>query len=123
MFIKKTVRRRGDKRYEYLSLVEAVREDGKNTHRTLARLGEVSELRASGQLDRITKVPSQLRRRELVRGRRALRRGRAEPRWCRRLLHVHSLSRPRGTPRRRRQDPPLCVALGGRLRDAGQPPG
>ena len=53
MFIKKTVRRRGDKRYKYLSLVEAVREDGKNTHRTLLRLGEVTELRASGQLDRI----------------------------------------------------------------------
>ncbi len=53
MFVKKTVRRRGDKSYEYLSLVEAVREDGKNTHRTLLRLGEVSELRASGQLDRI----------------------------------------------------------------------
>src|ERR1035438_9723128 len=34
----------------------AVREDGKNTHRTLARLGEVSELRASGQLDRIIKA-------------------------------------------------------------------
>jgi hypothetical protein len=53
VFVKKTVRRRGDKRYEYLSLVEAVREGGKNTHRTLLRLGEVSELRASGQLDRI----------------------------------------------------------------------
>jgi hypothetical protein len=56
VFVKKTVRRRGDKAYEYLSLVEAVREDGKNTHRTLARLGEVSELRASGQLDRIIKA-------------------------------------------------------------------
>jgi hypothetical protein len=39
--------------YTYLSLVEAVREGGKNTHRTLLRLGEVSELRDSGQLDRI----------------------------------------------------------------------
>jgi hypothetical protein len=38
---------------EYLSLVEAVREDGKDTHRTLLRLGEVTELRPSGQLDRI----------------------------------------------------------------------
>ena len=56
MFVKKTVRRRGDKAYEYLSLVEAVREDGRNTHRTLLRLGEVSELRASGQLDRIIKA-------------------------------------------------------------------
>ncbi len=53
MFVKKTVRQRGEKRYEYLSLVEAVREDGKNTHRTLLRLGEVTELRESGQLDRI----------------------------------------------------------------------
>jgi hypothetical protein len=34
-------------------LVEAAREDGKNTHRTLLRLGEVTELRVSGQLDRI----------------------------------------------------------------------
>ena len=53
--MKTTVRRRGDKhyRYRYLSLVEAVRVDGKNTHRTLLRLGEVSELAASGQLDRI----------------------------------------------------------------------
>jgi hypothetical protein len=30
-----------------------VREEGKNTHRTLLRLGDVTELRASGQLDRI----------------------------------------------------------------------
>ena len=51
--MKTTVRRRGDKHYRYLSLVEAVRVDGKNTHRTLLRLGEVSELAASGQLDRI----------------------------------------------------------------------
>jgi len=55
VFVKRTVRRRGDKSYEYLSLVEAVREDGKNTHRTLLRLGEVSELRESGQIDRIIK--------------------------------------------------------------------
>ena len=53
MFVKTTVRRRGDKEYRYLSLVEAVRVDGKNTHRTLLRLGEVSELATSGQLDRI----------------------------------------------------------------------
>ena len=54
VFVKRTVRRRGDKSYEYLSLVEAVRVDGKNTHRTLLRLGEVSELLSSGQIDRIT---------------------------------------------------------------------
>jgi hypothetical protein len=56
MFVKTTVRRRGDKAYTYLSLVEAERRDGKNTHRTLLRLGEVSELRDSGQLDRIIAV-------------------------------------------------------------------
>lgn len=53
MFVKTTVRRRGDKTYTYLSLVEAVRVEGRNTHRTLLRLGEVSDLRDSGQLDRI----------------------------------------------------------------------
>ena len=53
VFVKTTVRRRGDKTYTYLSLVEAVRVDGRVTHRTLLRLGEVSELRDSGQLDRI----------------------------------------------------------------------
>lgn len=53
MFVKTTVRRRGDKEYRYLSLVEAVREGGKTGHRTLFRLGEVSELARSGQLDRI----------------------------------------------------------------------
>jgi hypothetical protein len=34
-------------------LVEAVRVNGKNTHKTLLRLGEVSHLASSGQLDRI----------------------------------------------------------------------
>ncbi len=53
MFVKTTIRKPGDKSYTYLSLVEAERRDGKNTHRTLLRLGEVSELRDSGQLDRI----------------------------------------------------------------------
>lgn len=53
MFVKTTVRRRGDKSYTYLSLVEAVREDGRAGHRTLLRLGEASALRDSGQLDRI----------------------------------------------------------------------
>lgn len=51
--MKTTRRRRGDKTYEYLSLVEAVREGGKVGHRTLLRLGEVTALRESGQLDRI----------------------------------------------------------------------
>lgn len=53
VFVKTTVRRRGDKTYTYLSLVEALRVEGRNTHRTLLRLGEVSELRDSGQLERI----------------------------------------------------------------------
>ena len=53
MFVKTTVRRRGDKTYRYLSLVEAVRVNGRGTHRTLLRLGEVSELRDTGQLERI----------------------------------------------------------------------
>jgi len=53
VFVKTTRRHRGDKHYEYLSLVEAVREGGKVGHRTLLRLGEVTALRESGQLDRI----------------------------------------------------------------------
>ncbi len=56
VFVKKTVRRRGDKAYTYLSLVESVRVDGKMTHNTLLRLGEVGELRRSGQIDRIVSV-------------------------------------------------------------------
>jgi hypothetical protein len=56
MFVKRTVKHRGETVYEYLALVEAVRVEGKNTHRTLFRLGEVSELRESGQLDRIVKA-------------------------------------------------------------------
>jgi hypothetical protein len=53
VFVKTTVRRRGDRTYTYLSLVESVRLEGRMTHRTLLRLGEVSELAGSGQLDRI----------------------------------------------------------------------
>lgn len=53
MFVKTTRRRRGDKCYEYLSLVETVRDGDRIGHRTLLRLGEVSELRASGQLERV----------------------------------------------------------------------
>jgi transposase len=54
MFIKtKRVRRANRGTYEYLTLVESVRIDGKNTHRTLYRLGEASALRESGELDRI----------------------------------------------------------------------
>ena len=53
MFVKTTRRRRGDKVYEYLSLVESVRKGSKTSHRTLLRLGEVAALRESGQLGRI----------------------------------------------------------------------
>ncbi len=53
VFVKTTRRKRGDKTYEYVSLVEAVRDGGRTGHRTLLRLGEVSALRDSGQLARI----------------------------------------------------------------------
>jgi Transposase DDE domain len=53
VFVKTTRRKRGDKTYEYLSLVEAVRDGDRTGHRTLLRLGEVSALQASGQLARI----------------------------------------------------------------------
>ncbi len=53
MHVKTTRRRRGDKTYEYLSLVESVRVEGRNTHRTLLWLGEVTSLGASGELERI----------------------------------------------------------------------
>jgi len=53
VFVKTTRRKRGDKSYEYLSLVEAVRDGDRTGHRTLLRLGEVTSLRDSGQLERI----------------------------------------------------------------------
>ena len=53
MYVKVTTRRRGDVEYRYLQLVEAIRTGSKVTQRTLLRLGEVTELRESGQLDRI----------------------------------------------------------------------
>ena len=58
MYVKTTVKRRGDTEYQYLSLVEAVREGRRVTQRTLLRLGEVTELRESGQLDRIIEALS-----------------------------------------------------------------
>ena len=51
--MKTTRRRRGDKVYEYLALVESFRDGPKVKHRTLLRLGEVTALRQSGQLERI----------------------------------------------------------------------
>lgn len=53
MYVKTTVKRRGEREYTYLSLVEAFRDGDRVSQKTLLRLGEVSELRASGQLDRI----------------------------------------------------------------------
>ena len=53
MFVKTTRVKRDNKSYEYVSLVEAVRDGERTGHRVLLRLGEASALRASGQLDRI----------------------------------------------------------------------
>jgi hypothetical protein len=54
MFLKTSRVRRGNRTYEYLSLVEAFRgADGKKRHSTLFRLGEASALRETGELDRI----------------------------------------------------------------------
>ena len=47
------VKRGNGKTYEYLTLVEAVREGGKVGHRVLFRLGEAEALRRSGELERI----------------------------------------------------------------------
>ena len=54
VYVKTTKVRRGKKTYEYLTLVEAVRDQGKVRHRTLARLGEATALRDSGKLERIS---------------------------------------------------------------------
>lgn len=54
MFVKTTKVTSRGKRYEYLSLVESFRDDqGTPRQRTIARLGEASKLRESGELDRI----------------------------------------------------------------------
>jgi transposase len=53
MFVKTKRVRRANRTYEYLTLVESVRVNGTNTHRTLFRLGEASALRETGELDRI----------------------------------------------------------------------
>jgi hypothetical protein len=53
VFVKTTRVKRGNKQYEYVALVEAVRDGDRTGHRVLFRLGEASALRASGQLDRI----------------------------------------------------------------------
>ena len=66
MFVKTTRRRRGDKVYEYLSLVESVRDGSRVGHRTLLRLGEVTALRESGQLERIVAALEAHLRRERI---------------------------------------------------------
>lgn len=66
MFVKTTRRRRGDKTYEYLSLVETVRDGDRIGHRTLLRLGEVTALRESGQLERIVAALEAHLRRERI---------------------------------------------------------
>ncbi len=53
MYVKTTRVRRGNRVYEYLSLVEAVRDGARVRPDVVARLGEASALRASGELDRI----------------------------------------------------------------------
>ncbi len=80
MFVKTTRRRRGDKVYEYLSLVESVRNGSKVGHRTLLRLGEVTALRESGQLERIVAALERHLRRERV--------DVEPPRVCRRVFYL-----------------------------------
>lgn len=53
MFVKTTRVRKGNRAYEYLSLVESERVEGKVRHITVARLGEAGALRESGELERI----------------------------------------------------------------------
>ena len=53
MFVKTTRVRKDNRAYEYVSLVESERVDGKVRHTTVARLGEAAALRESGELERI----------------------------------------------------------------------
>jgi transposase len=54
MYVKRHSVRRGSKRYVYLRLVEAYRDDaGRVRHRVLSTLGREDELKASGQLDQL----------------------------------------------------------------------
>ena len=51
--------RSGKKTYSYLTLAESYRnEAGQPRHRVVARLGEVSELKSSGELERIVEALS-----------------------------------------------------------------
>jgi len=54
MYVRRHTVRRGERRYVYLRLVEAYRDErGKVRHRTLRTLGREDELKASGQLDQL----------------------------------------------------------------------
>ena len=53
VYVKTTTVRRGNRVYEYVTLVEAVRDGNRVRHDVIARLGEAGALRASGELDRI----------------------------------------------------------------------
>jgi hypothetical protein len=54
VYVKRHPVRRGDKRYVYLRLVEAYRDDqGRVRHRVLKTLGREDELKASGQLEQL----------------------------------------------------------------------
>ena len=54
MYVRRHTVRRGDRRYVYLRLVEAYRDElGKVRHRTLKTLGREDELKASGQLEQL----------------------------------------------------------------------
>jgi hypothetical protein len=54
MYVKRHAVRRGDKRYVYLRLVQAYRdEQGRVRHRVLKTLGREDELKASGQLEQL----------------------------------------------------------------------
>ncbi len=54
VFVKTSTVRRGKRRYEYLALAGAFRDEaGRTRHPTVLRLGEASGLRATGELDRI----------------------------------------------------------------------
>jgi transposase len=53
VYVKTTTVRRGNRVYEYVTLVEAVRDGDRVRHQVIARLGEAGALRASGELQRI----------------------------------------------------------------------
>lgn len=53
MYVRAKTVRHGDKAYEYLQLVEARREAGRNRQRVIATLGRLDQVSASGQLDRL----------------------------------------------------------------------